>query len=111
MTLIVSFNGCYKLIQCHPGNHIRDRTTEEYTEGCPCTRIFEDPHELWEKTVQESFHQVSYPGPFLDQPAIGIVGGPQFGINALWYGAFNELPGTQELCRHLTVPIVILPAI
>ena len=50
--------------------------------------------ELWKKPVQKPFYQVGYPGPFLDQPALGIMGGTQFSVNSLRYFTLGKLPGT-----------------
>ena len=96
------FDGSYKFIFRHPGNHTGDRTDGEYTEGCQPAGVFEDSNELGEERVQKPFDEIRYSGPFFDQPSVSIMGGAKLCINALWDGTLNKLSRTQELRRRNT---------
>src|SRR4030042_165129 len=93
-SFVLSFDCSFKFILRHPGNHPGDRADGEYAQSRQSTRVFEYLSELGEKRVQKPFNQVGYSGPFLDQPAVGIVGGTQFSINTLWQFTLGKLTGT-----------------
>ena len=101
----------YELILCHSGYHPANGACGKHTQGCQPAGVFEDLGELREKRIEQPFYEVGYPGPFLDQSLVGIVRGPKFCVGTLRDDTLNKLPGTQELRRYFTVPIVILPAI